>query len=225
MYFLNVIVSALFECTAEENGLVSTPNIPDSYFNHSRAGELRTQHIPTLMQTTAGFTYVFTVPSVGTQRNCSGNVMALEYCYEAGNEDVGMKRDLFYFLSLTRNTGAHDFRVDGKFLVEVTPMESSCTPDLPSGGVMRICCGQYTLEPPNRIAISSAPFSFGIVIRDLKLLAVSFRETEFNFPQFQLSLGESGPSVGGTFSVGSQLTGHSLLLQRFIIGILLMHAL
>ncbi len=222
MYFLNVIVSALFECTAEDNGLVSTPNIPDSYFNHSRAGELRTLTVPTLMAAGTGFTYVFTVPSFGTQRNCSGNVMALEYCYEAGNEDVGRKRKLFYFLSLTRNTGS-DFRVDSRFLVKVTPMESSCTPDL-RGSVMRICCGQYTIEPPNRIAISSASFSFGIVTRDLKLLAVSYREAEFNFPQFRLALGKSGPSVGGTFSGGNQLTGHSLLLLRFIIGIL-MHAL
>lgn len=210
-------VLALFECTAEENKLVSTPNIPDSYFNPSKAGDLRTQRIPTLVTSTKEVTYVFTIPPVlESQRNCSGSVTAFEYCFEAKKRDVNKKKKLFHFLSLTRETG--HFRVHNKFLVEIKPKDDSvCTSDL-SGGVMHICCGQHTLDPSNGVMIPSESYSFGIVVRDLRLLAFRSSEMEFNFPQFQLSLGKEGPSVGATFGIGALLMDRSLLLLKFIIG-------
>ncbi len=69
-----------------------------------------------------------------SQRNCSGSVVAFEFCYEAKNGDVNKKKELFHFLSLTKPAG--NFRVDSKFRVEIKPMEISCTSDLPGGLVL-----------------------------------------------------------------------------------------
>ena len=209
-------MSALFECTAEENGLVSTPNIPDSYFDHSTAGELRTQGI-SLMTARKGVTYIFTIPSVlESQRNCSGSVVAFECCFEAGSADIGRTKDLFHFLSLTRD--ASNFRVDNNFLVEIIPTEDSCTSDSLAGG-MHICCKQYTLEPINSVVIPTASFSFGVVVGDLPLLSFTHSATEFNYPQFQLAFGMNGPSVGSTFAVpGALISDQPLLLLKFVIG-------
>lgn len=214
---MNVPVSCLFECNTEEDGLVSTPNISDPYFIAPMAAQLRTNSpLPTLMTTVAGLTYVFTIPSVlESQRDCSGSAVALEYCYEARNSHFKEEKDLFYYLSLTRDGGS--FRVNNKFLIELTSSEDSdCTDDL-SGAVGRICCGRYTLQPSNIIDITSSSYSFGVVVRDLRLLAFTTTATDYNYPQYQMSLGGNGPSVGGTFGIGAPLTARSLLLLKFIL--------
>lgn len=161
-------------------------------------------------------TYIFTIPSVSeSQRNCSGKVVALEYCYEARYTDIGHQKKLFYFLSLTKSS--QYFRVGHKFPVEVMPTESSCTPDIPDHPVIHICCERHALRSPNGIFIPSSAYSFGIVDADLKLLMFTSSETEFNFPQILLSFGIEGPSVGKIFEI-PQLSDGSLLLLKFLIG-------
>ncbi len=68
-----------FQCQpSSENGQqVFFPNIPDSYFTPRNAHDfLRT----TLESSMAGVTYIFRIPAM--QYNCSGSVVALQYCYQ-----------------------------------------------------------------------------------------------------------------------------------------------
>ena len=73
--------AALFQCqhSTFQDGQVFTPNIPDLYFNHTYAADME----DLLMRPRNGLTYFFTIPPESAERNCSGTVVAIQYCYRS----------------------------------------------------------------------------------------------------------------------------------------------
>ncbi len=98
--------SSLFQCqsSSDQNGLVYTPNIPNEYFNHTNAADLRTSGgflvglNVTVREKRA--THIFTIPPESASRNCSGSLVSIQYCYRARDRDINKRRDIFVLSSL-----------------------------------------------------------------------------------------------------------------------------
>ena len=82
------LISSLFQCqpSSDESGQVYTPNIPDFYFNDENTADFRTGDEENLITLRNRLTYIFTKSS---ERNCTGNVVAIQYCYETRNSQIG----------------------------------------------------------------------------------------------------------------------------------------
>lgn len=93
----------LFQCHSvqDQSGLISIPNIPDFLFINNAAASDVTSGALTVTQ--FGLTYIFTIPAESEQRNCSGTVLSIQYCYEASNETIGSNQHIFNLLVLQQN--------------------------------------------------------------------------------------------------------------------------
>ena len=164
-----------------------------------------------------GVTYIFTIPSESTvQRNCSGRVMSIQYCYQARNEDIGNSRDVFHLLSLVQD--GLQFTVSTNVIIQTTPQNSICS-DFP-GSLRQICCDTTSLSVSDQFQIPPSTYTFGVVIinNNVKLLAFANDVREYQVEQYQILLGLSFPP-GNKFTLteNAQMNG-SLLLLRFLIG-------
>ena len=204
----------LCQLSSMGSGELYTPSIPDFYFNHESAGSFRTAtpaaNLTTLVQ---DIIYIFTIPAVSAERDCSGNVLAMQFCYEYTGDDsnIGNTINAFEFLTFTREEFA--FTMTDSFTVQTTLSESVCTDDLP-GDVQRVCCS-YAISDRKieELEIPSSEYTFGIALNgeyDFELLAFT---SEYFVDQFQVVRFDLPP--------GSLLTparGHTLPLLRFSIG-------
>ena len=161
-----------------------------------------------------GVTYIFTIPSESTvQRNCSGRVMSIQYCYQARNEDIGNTQDVFRFLSLTQD--GLQFTVSTNVIIQTTPLNSICS-DFP-GSLQQICCDTTSLSVNDQFQIPPSTYTFGIVIvnNNVKLLAFT---NNVRVEQYQVSLGPSIPPGSKYTLTENAQVNRSLLLLRFLIG-------
>ena len=210
--------SSLFQCrsSSDQSGLVYTPNIPDFYFNDVNAADFSSGREAKLTATDDGTTYIFTIPPESLERNCSGDVVAIQYCYEARDRDIGMNSSVFNLLHLNRN--GLDFRVDSSFAIYTTPQEEFCS-DPPGPGMDAVCCDTATLD---RFQIPSTSFTFAVMVinNDVRPLAFAESANDFRHNQLQAFLGISALSPEFTFSLGQSevVTDESLLLLRFLVG-------
>lgn len=199
-------MSSLFQCqlSTEQSGQVFTPNIPDFYFNHKNIANFSGSNLTTSRM---GVTYIFTIPSMSAQRNCSGTVVAIQYCYQHSNAVMGSGRNAFHFLILTRNES--QFTVKQNFVITAS-LNNTCR--------MKhiICCDRMALNVSDQFQIYSTVFTFGVVVGNISLLAFANSATEYNIEQIQV---EIGTLIGNSFNLqGANVTGQSLLLLRFFIG-------
>ena len=164
-----------------------------------------------------GVTYIFTIPSESTvQRNCSGRVMSIQYCYQARNEDVGNTRDVFRFLSLVQD--GLQFTVSTNVIIKTTPLNSICS-DFP-GSLQQICCDTTSLSVSDQFQIPPSTYTFGVIIinNNVKLLAFANDVKEYRVEQYQVSLDFLIPP-GNKFTLTENAqVNRSLLLLRFLIG-------
>ena len=197
---------ALCQSSSQDPEEVYTPNIPDFYFTSANAAAFSSIN---LTETVTGTTYVFTIPAVGPERNCSGTVTSLQFCYHVDSANGGA-RTIFDFLVLGRNSNT--FTVIDKFPVRTNPR----------GCVSNYCCTSDDLSGSNEFESPMTEFSIGLVVSNDAARPVAFRSsaTEYNIPQYQSALGLSGPQDGGTFTLGAQdlVDGNSLFLLRFFLG-------
>ena len=210
---------SLFQCqpTTDQSGQVFAPNIPDSYFNDANARYSRTwQGGRSLIRQNEvnGTTFIYTTPP---EPSCSGTVLALQYCYQTKNNQIGdTDREFFRFLHLSRS-GYH-FTVDDLIIVKTSPQWDYCT-NLWSD--QSICCDISTFAENDQFHIPASNYTFGVVIRNdnIRPLAFSSTSMEYQFPHFQAS-NNSGPDIGAQFSLrpGDFQSPGSLLLLRFLIG-------
>ena len=197
-----------------------TPNIPDFYFDHENAGNFRTANPEANLTTLSPYiTYIFTIPAVSAERDCSGAVMAMQFCYEYGgnDENLGTVISEFEFLSLTRN--GLDFTVIDSFTVQTTVSERVCTDDLPED-VQRVCCSYGISEGSPELNIPSSEYIFGLALTGdvFRLLAFNPSASEYNFDQFQVAGFSPPPGTTTPLSNGTLETAHSLPLLRFFTG-------
>ena len=214
---------SLFECqpTTDQSGQVFTPNIPESYFNHTNALALTQQGNLTSLSVKKMTIFVFTTPPETT---CSGTVLAVEFCYLAFDEEIDSEdREVFRFMSLSRL--GHQFTViDFKpFKIEANPRKAICSVLVEDS--QYICCDTYTLPVNKQFQIPSSEFtSFGVVTRrnenEFRPLTFSGVNTEFRFPHLR-GIPTGNPDNTDrtfTFPAGDLQNEGSLLLLRLIIG-------
>ena len=174
-------VSPLFQCQflSEESELVYTPNIPDSYFNDINAARFRTNEGGNRLARSSRNTYIFTIPSESVQRNCSGRVVSIQYCYQARNSDIGKRRNAFNFLSLVQEPvqDGVQFTVNSSITIQTTPQNSICTN--PPGVIQQICCDNTSLIDNDQFQIPLPPsnYTFGVrIINNIRPLAFTNSE-------------------------------------------------
>ena len=203
--------AALFQCqhSTHQDGLVFTPNIPDLYFDHTYAADMEDLLIRTLH---SGFTYFFTIPLESAERNCSGTVVAIQYCYRVHQNLINSTQDVFSFHSVARD--GFVFTVNSSFTVRTTPhQESECAQ---VSSIRYLCCDTTTLSADNQLSISPESFAFGVTIVNSDVTPYAFRDdTEFVVEQFQAALGTTVPA--GTSYTLTEIS-RGLLLLRFLIG-------
>ena len=162
--------------------------------------------------------YIYTIPPESAQRNCSGTVTAVEYCYKATMPELQQTKDVFYILSLTPSTQENDkikFTVNRRININSTASDSICTsiPDRTYAWHL-VCCENKSLE----YQFPSSNFTFGIVARkDFRLLFSTNTTTEYIYRKFfhNESVLDASTQERNRFSSSNRLTNMSLLLLRF----------
>jgi hypothetical protein len=207
----------VFLCqTSDQRGQVYTPNIPDSFFDHERVASSGPGG--TLDEARDGFTYFFTLPPESPQRNCSGNVQAVQFCYRAElrNGELGIQQDVFEFLITTREDFL--FTITDRFTVSDISTSSNCVVGVRRmGRTPHDCC--TTITPPTQLQIpsgSSSSYTFGVRIidSDIRPYAFSNFAEEFHAEQFQTTANGDAFTLGS----GNQVTDNAILLLRFLLG-------
>ena len=212
----------MYQCqiSSDQGGLVYTPNIPDAFFDQQYAADSSTGGMPTLMEARDGFTYFFTLPPLSPERNCSGTIVAIQFCYRAdlnsGEIMGGDPQEIFEFLVTDREDSL--FTITSRFSVEATSSDSNCVignripPNTPHD-----CCTSF--EPPSELLnqIPSSSFTFGIRILDMDFKPFVFRDSvlELRVEQFQTA---ATNTAGDIFTLGEAVTNNALPLLRFLLG-------
>ena len=206
--------AALFQCqhSTHQDGQVFIPNIPDLYFNHTNAAF----KISELMRSRNGSTYFFTIPPE-FECNCSGTVVAIQYCYRAGRNRINNEQesDVFSFHSVTRD--GFVFTVTSSFTVRATPQETKCTDVEINGRTRYLCCDTTTLSAENQFCISPKNYTFGVTIVNRNVLPIAFKNnTKFVVEQYQGSLGITLPAGTNYNLTELKKVNGGLLLMRLI---------
>ena len=204
--------AALFQCqhSTDQDGQVFIPNIPDYYFDHSNAARENS-----LLTQTRPSNYFFTIPPESAERNCSGTVVAIQYCHRASQHCINSTQDVFSFHSVTRDDLV--FTVTSSFTVRTTPLESKCTQVSSNGqNTIYLCCDTSTLSAGNQLSILPGSYTFGVTIVERRVAPYAFKDTEFVVDQFQGSL-DTTIQVGTSFNfTESEKVNAGLLLMRLI---------
>ena len=208
----------LFQCQPSENNAYGQvfPNIPDMYFNPAEAANSLTGPTPDLMALGVNLAYIFIIPAVGANRNCSGDVVAFEYCYRTSRTIGSGQRTVFDFLLLTRNS--QTFTVNSKFPVRDDPGMAACmTIDDHLGLTDQVCCSVSDLNGGNQHEAPTAEYTIGIAVSNPAILplAISNSQTAFNINRYETAL--STVQVGGSITT-FPLSGRSIALLRFYLG-------
>ena len=203
------------QISADQGGLVYTPNIPDAHFTEESAAQASASVIsPTLVKASNRVTYFFTLPPLSPERNCNGTVMAIQFCYHAelNNNEFGVLRDIFEFLVTDRRDQL--ITINSRFHVEAASSATNCVVGSKSGmNTPHDCCTLF--HPPNELLIPTSSFTFGIrILSDMDFTPFIFdhRVQEFRAEQFQTA------ATGDSFTLGNSLTDRSLFLLRFLLG-------
>ena len=154
--------------------------------------------------------YIYTIPPESAQRDCSGTVTAVEYCYRAIRSDVNMQqtKDVFYILSLTPSINRTQFTVNRRISINSTASGNICVVSQDRRSQF-VCCENKSLE----YQIPSSNFTFGIVARkDFRLLISANRTTEYIH---QTTFAITANTQEGNRFESDRLTNMSLLLLRF----------
>jgi hypothetical protein len=188
----------------QSSGQVYTPNIPDPYFNSASA--FSSDEVADEDRV-----YIFSLPPESPERNCSGCVTAVQFCYRAKLKDdqIGVSRQAFTLLMMTGENLL--FRVSHRLPVRVTPSSSNCVVGLKvKNRTPHDCCTSVRL-PDNRFQIASSNITFGVWVRQLIrpfLFDQHFQVEQFQFQEYTDSF---------TLTDGARVHGR-LFLLRFLIG-------
>ncbi len=203
----------MFQCqpSSQQSGQVYIPNIPDFYFDHEQAAAL--SNGVNLTAAIKGRTYIFTI---SPESNCTGNVVAIQYCHRANSTLVDNRnRDIFTFLLLS-DDGTR-FEVEDEFLLQYSIAASVCADTADPS--WKVCCNRDILGI-QEIFLSSS-FTFGVAIRNnVELLTFSNSSTEYRISQLQGMLGNFRGRHNRTNFTHQELkevNDESLPLVRFFI--------
>ena len=205
-------MDAQYQCqfSSQQSGQVFIPNIPDLYFTPENAAARFGGNLTETSQQN-GTTYIFTLPALSSERNCSGTVLSLQYCFLARARDIGNTLSVFDLLSLTRD--GNQFTVNERFAPPQITLRQDMCADPPEMGMRRVCCTTVSLES-GQVQVPASAFTFG-VLTNVRLLTFVDR---VNVERFTYRpTGNSELTRGSTFQ-GSSRMNSSLLLLRFFLG-------
>ena len=161
-------------------------------------------------------TYIFTIPAESSEHSCTGNVVAIQYCYQTKHGQIDSNEiPVFNFLHMNRSGLV--FTVTGSFTERTSPQNSFCTSA--TGGIQQVCCDTATLDMMDQFQLPTTSYTFAVTIinDDARPLAFNNFATEYRYEQLQVSL---IPSVGDVVTLveGNIVIDRSLLLLRFMLG-------
>lgn len=160
-----------------------------------------------------GRTYIFTIPPKSPQRNCSGPVVAIEYCHISRKTTGNARVFTIFILSFDGIT----FTIESESLVRYRLSGRACS-SINSDPSVSVCCNRQNL---NDMMLPGANITFGIVQTGFELLTFSSSTTEYDFPQLQGMLGNfRGTRERTNFTLmelDDKVDDQSLLLLRFFI--------
>lgn len=205
-----------FLCQPSTDSQVYTPNIPDFYFDIDNVAGFRTAASGANLTTRNEqrvTTIIFSIPPRSPERNCSGTVTALQYCYESTAEflDRGQRNiNIFWLLTLSRNGSR--FTVSRRYMARTTPRDSVC---VNSSETRRVCCA----ETARNFQITASTHWFGVTVlgQNRRPLAFADSVTDYEVEQFQVRISNTVPAVDDTLIVDN-LLNRPLLLLRFLLG-------
>ena len=157
---------------------------------------------------------------MSAQRDCSGSVVAMQFCYEYKGNDSNFNTTIgaFQFLSLTRS--GLTFTVERKFTVNTTLLSRTCT-EGPEGSVNKVCCTNATFDDFDQLEIPTTNFVFGIILlRELNVRLLAFHPSvsQYQFKLFQV-VSDTPTDPGRELRVTqSTEINSSLPIFRFFIG-------
>ena len=153
-------------------------------------------------------THVFTIPPESPERNCSGPVVAIEYCHVSA-----YNAKFFTFSLLPRDR--EGFTFENKYRIRYKISESSCA-DISSNLMQKVCCNKYDQNFGRYKLLSEANVTFGVFkVETFELLTFSNSTCEYKYPQLQGML--DGATNSFTDMELGEVDDQSLLLLRFFI--------
>ena len=212
---VGLVSPAIFQCQSSESSgqQVFTPRIPDHYFNQTTAASMLGKSLTLTVNRRA---YIYTIPPESAQRDCSGTVTAVEYCYKAARGQLQQTKDVFYILSLTpsvnqRNNKTQFTVVNRRITITSTASSNICAVNQDRQSEF-VCCENKSLE----YEIPSSNFTFGIVARNNFRLLISTNTTTEYIDQttFAKNTLTANTQEGNRFE-SDRLTNMPLLLLRF----------
>lgn len=181
---------------------------------------MRTDDGVGLTPTDEDLTFVIPFPPVSRERSCSGNTVAMDFCYQLPARDLGdSNTNVFNFLILSQN--GQEYTVVRRFRIRSTPTQSICSNStaVQNSEDKIICCDQERLATRRQFSISSSSCIFALMNRNAELMAFADSEMDYHLEQFQVPISGSG-RTNTTFTVTSdnRFTNKSILLFRFTLG-------
>ena len=106
----------------------------------------------------SSFEFLPQAVSIPSTLNCSGTVTAVEYCYRAGDSQLGTEQLVFTLLTLQQSGTTFT-------IIDVIPISSTPTSDICTSGVMdaQYCYDTLSLDMMNSFLLPTDNFSFGVV--------------------------------------------------------------
>ena len=214
------VSSPLLQCQpSEQSGQAFLPNFETFYFSDRVVAwfisELSTGK---LISAERSLTYIFTIPA--DQANCSGSVVAMEFCYLGRDSDLAngsISRRIFEFLQLTQ-VGDLEFLVTSSIQVTSVQTNDKCTV---LNSERPACCDRTELNAIDIFQIPQSEYTYAITSKSFPPLTFSPDRTEYHVEHFQASLQIRYPTESGdsfTLSEDEHISNQSLPLIRLIIG-------
>lgn len=161
--------------------LFYTPNIPDSFFNHNNIQG-------STVTLSSGTTLIFTLPPESPERNCSGTVQMVEFCYQVGRDNLGNSVDVLNLLLLTRD--GLQFTIGGIIPIRSTPQDNVLCRRVPgSRRNFFTCCDAMTLPSNEQFQLPSSSYTIGayLLLDEVQLLTFAAASNlEYQYPQLQI---------------------------------------
>ena len=201
--------SSLFQCQtpSEQSGQVSLPDIPDLYFNTST---IPSSDFEVLSRFSA---HIYSVLS----HNCSGNVTAIQYCYQFPSSERDATLLVFDILFIF-NIEEMNFRftiADTFVSFRSVPSDDIC---IERSATTTMCCDTFNLSA-GQFEIPSTAFAYGVATitpGNIQLLAFSSSSTTYQVNVFRIPFPFDSEF---TVTPEEQSVGGPVLL-RFLIGTL-----
>ena len=171
-----------------------------------------------LFPSESGISYIYPIPST---LSCSGTVTAVEYCYRAGNSQLGTGQLVFTLLTLQQS--GLDFTITDVIPISSTPMSDICTQrSFQFVGTFQYCCDILSLGMLDSFLLPAENFAFGVITSSsVDLLTYNggsspqFLVDHFRYTQADFSAPVIGDSI--TLTESNRGSDRALRLLQFLI--------